>query len=68
MSNLIAANAPVAVQASKRVALGIRDGRRPDDDGWALTAAELETVLASADAREGPRAFAERRAPVWEGR
>jgi crotonobetainyl-CoA hydratase len=65
----IAVNAPVAVQASKRVALGIRDGRRPaDDDGWAMTAAELETVLATEDSREGPRAFAERRAPIWTGR
>jgi crotonobetainyl-CoA hydratase len=65
----IAVNAPIAVQASKRIALGIRDGRRPaDDNGWARTAAELVTVLATEDSREGPRAFAERRPPVWTGR
>jgi crotonobetainyl-CoA hydratase len=69
LAERIGQNAPVAVQASKRVALGIRDGRRPADDaGWELTAAELTTVLATEDSREGPRAFAQRRAPVWQGR
>ena len=27
-----------------------------------------ERMLASEDAREGPRAFAEKRKPVWQGR
>jgi len=26
------------------------------------------TVMSSADSREGPRAFVEKRAPVWTGR
>jgi len=32
-----------------------------NDEGWAR-------IAASEDAREGPRAFAEKRPPVWTGR
>lgn len=62
----IAANAPLAVQASLAVA------RQADDlDEAALfemTRSEAVAVVASADAKEGPRAFVEKRAPVWTGR
>jgi crotonobetainyl-CoA hydratase len=30
--------------------------------------AAFEAMLASEDAREGPRAFAEKREPVWQGK
>ena len=64
----IAVNAPLSVQASKRIALGIADGRIASDDaGWAQTRQESGTVMRSQDAREGPLAFAEKRAPVWKG-
>jgi crotonobetainyl-CoA hydratase len=63
----VAVNAPLSVQASKRIALGIIVGKRPDEDRfWALNASERRQVMQSADAREGPRAFAEKRAPVWK--
>lgn len=63
----IAANAPLSVQASKRVALQMIEGRRPQDDSaWAQNTAERRHVMQSEDAREGPRAFAEKRAPVWQ--
>lgn len=63
----IAVNAPLSVQASKRIALGIIAGKRPDEDRfWALNASERRQVMQSEDAREGPRAFAEKRAPVWK--
>jgi crotonobetainyl-CoA hydratase len=65
----IAANAPLAVQASKRVALGIIDGRPGGDDArWMASEAETVAVRQSEDAQEGPRAFIERRPPVWKGR
>ena len=62
----IAANGPLAVRASKQLVAG--------SVGWTDRAAldaqvELaDTVFASADALEGARAFAEKRAPVWQGR
>jgi crotonobetainyl-CoA hydratase len=68
LANEIADNAPLAVQASKRIALGIDDGKIPSDEPrWAKSNKEVGPVMRSADAREGPRAFAEKRAPVWTG-
>lgn len=65
----IGANAPLAVQASKRLAVGMVEGTVPSEaDGWARNQAEVERVAASVDAMEGIVAFAERRAPVWQGR
>jgi enoyl-CoA hydratase len=62
----IARNGPLAVQAVKRTAVAT--------SGLSLAEAyELEElakreVLATADAREGPRAFVEKREPRYEGR
>ena len=65
----ITANAPLAVQASKRIARGIVLGRiETESRCWAQTKAESGLLKLSEDAREGPRAFAEKRAPVWKGR
>ena len=56
------------MQASKRIANGIVGGRVAADDGyWELSAAEGQALMRSADAAEGPRAFAEKRAPSWQG-
>lgn len=69
LARRIAANAPLAVQAGKRVAAGITDGTVPAEDAaWARNADAIAVVMASEDAREGPRAFAEKRAPQWQGR
>jgi crotonobetainyl-CoA hydratase len=69
LADRIAANAPLSVQASKRISLGIVDGRVPADEaGWSATTRESAVVMRSEDAREGPRAFAEKRAPAWKGR
>jgi crotonobetainyl-CoA hydratase len=69
MAAKITEGAPLAVQASKRVANGIRDGRVPAEAGfWELSRAESLALRRTADAAEGPRAFAEKRAPRWEAR
>ena len=69
LAERIAANAPLSVQASKRVALDIMDGAiAPDAAHWAANTRERKMLMASEDAREGPRAFAEKRKPVWKAR
>lgn len=69
LAETIAANAPLSVQATKRVALGIQDGRHPAEvEKWRVSDTEMINVMTSEDAAEGPRAFAEKRAPVWKAR
>ena len=69
LAERITVNAPLAVQASKRVAYGIDDGVITDEEPkWTRILNELITVLRSEDAKEGPLAFAQKRAPVWKGR
>ncbi|MFA6577030.1 MAG: crotonase/enoyl-CoA hydratase family protein [Nocardioides sp.] len=65
----IAKNAPLAVQASKRLAYRLTDGEPAGEAAmWAANDAEIGVLFASADAAEGPRAFAEKREPVWQGK
>jgi crotonobetainyl-CoA hydratase len=65
----IAANAPLAVQVSKRIAYGVTDTDREGEPGfWELNNRLMGVILASEDAKEGPTAFAEKRAPVWKAR
>ncbi|MFE5705826.1 crotonase/enoyl-CoA hydratase family protein [Rhodococcus koreensis] len=62
----IAANAPLAVRASKALALDSRTWT--DEESFGRQSAYTDPVFASADAAEGATAFAERRAPRWQGR
>lgn len=64
----IAANAPLAVQATKRVVQALDEQSLWDEQPWQLMSDELATLRLTADAVEGPRAFVERRPPVWLGR
>ncbi|MGB8388643.1 MAG: crotonase/enoyl-CoA hydratase family protein [Mycobacterium sp.] len=65
----ITVNAPLSVQASKRIAYGVDDGVIVDDEpGWERTHREMRSLIRSEDAKEGPLAFAEKREPVWKAR
>ncbi len=62
----IAANGPIAVRAILQV---IRDTEgMPENEAFALEAKAGMAVFASDDAKEGPRAFAEKRRPVFKDR
>jgi enoyl-CoA hydratase len=61
----IARNGPLAVRATKQVVS--QGGDWPAADRWKRQEALLAPVFTSADAREGARAFAEKREPVWSG-
>jgi crotonobetainyl-CoA hydratase len=39
-----------------------------EPEAWALSDAATRAILKTADAKEGPRAFVEKRAPQWQGR
>ncbi|WP_319447718.1 MULTISPECIES: enoyl-CoA hydratase-related protein [unclassified Mycobacterium] len=66
LAERITVNAPLSVQASKRVALGATDGViEAEDAGWARTSHEYALLKQSSDAKEGPAAFAAKREPVW---
>lgn len=66
LAELICANGPLAVQAILRT---MRDCEgKHEDDCWADDARVGAAVFASDDAKEGPRAFMERRPPQFTGR
>jgi enoyl-CoA hydratase/carnithine racemase len=66
LADMIAANGPLAVQAVLRT---MRDSEgRHEDECWQDDAAVGAAVFASEDAKEGPRAFAEKRTPNFQGR
>jgi enoyl-CoA hydratase len=62
----IAANAPLALIASKRILQEQRDWSSAEM--WEAQGAISEPVFTSEDAREGATAFSEKRPPVWRGR
>jgi len=62
LAEVIASNAPLSVAAAKRtVYLSMAAEFEAADAIW-------ESVYKSEDAQEGPRAFAEKRAPRWQGK
>lgn len=67
MARKIADNAPLSVMAAKRM---IQQTMNISGAAAALDAADaiFEPVYNSEDAQEGPRAFSEKRRPVWKGR
>ena len=66
LARRIADNAPLSVRAAKAMVLATagRDLDAAVEEGWRL----FQPVYLSEDAQEGPRAFVEKRPPVWKGR
>jgi enoyl-CoA hydratase len=62
----IAANAPLALAASKRILQEQWDWSAAEM--WDAQSAISDPVFTSEDAREGATAFAEKRAPIWRGK
>jgi enoyl-CoA hydratase len=66
LAKAIVANGPLAVAASKQV---IREqGEWSAAEMWAKQHAITRPIFASEDAREGAAAFAQKRAPNWQGK
>ena len=66
LARTVAENGPLALIASKGI---IRDSWNwPDDELMSRQAAYIGHVFMSEDAREGARAFAEKRKPNWQGK
>ncbi|MFP5110216.1 crotonase/enoyl-CoA hydratase family protein [Neobacillus sp. C211] len=65
----IADNAPVAVRASKDIVYkGLDVPIDHPQTGWDINDQYVAVVMESEDSLEGPRAFAEKRQPVWKGK
>ena len=66
LADRICLNAPLAVRAS--LAIAREASRLDDEDAWRRSAAAMEAVRGSEDAKEGVTAFVDKRAARWTGR
>jgi enoyl-CoA hydratase/carnithine racemase len=66
MAELIRDNAPLSVRAAKEMLYRGRD--MGCTAGLAMAKDLWKPVYASEDSQEGPRAFAEKRKPIWKGK
>jgi len=66
LAEAVAANAPLAVKASKRLIWTAVNSS--EEDFWSAQEPLMASVFTSEDAKEGPAAFAQKRRPDWSGR
>ncbi len=66
LAGRIIENAPLSVRYSRE--LTMQAAEVSEEEAWKLNDQATAKVFGSADAMEGPRAFAEKRAPNWTGR
>ena len=66
LAEAIADNGPLAIRATKEIL--IKQQEWSDAEFWTRQAEIAAPAMASEDAREGSRAFAEKRPPRWQGR
>ncbi len=66
IADRLARNAPLALRTIKETV--IRTSGLPLDEAYAVEHRLSAPVMGSEDAREGPKAFMEKREPVWKGR
>ena len=65
LAERVARNAPLAVAASKQLIKATQG--ITEDQFWKLQTPLQQQVFSSNDAKEGPKAFAEKRRPEWSG-
>ena len=68
LANLIAANGPLAIAATKEIAVRSCEENWTAAEGWSRQMTIAGPVFSSDDFREGLLAFAQKRPPVWSNR
>jgi enoyl-CoA hydratase len=66
LAQRIARNAPLSVSVSKELVRN--SAHMSEEEFWDYQKQFARLILRSSDAKEGARAFAEKRAPEWTGR
>ena len=66
LAERICANAPLAVQESRRVVLAAQTA--DDETLWRMSVEGMGRMMQTEDFAEGPRAFIEKRPPNWTGK
>jgi enoyl-CoA hydratase len=68
LAERLTVNAPLAVQESKAAVDSMMQASLSDSDGFERSAFAFKYLAKTADYKEGPRAFIEKRPPKWTGK